>query len=80
MLCTSIPGHFQPDTWSGWAILAGGLPFTALLTIYLSTLTGRAAKVKRLVNRRTTQLMEVNDELINEINERLNAEKKLQRD
>jgi signal transduction histidine kinase/sensor domain CHASE-containing protein len=79
VLCTSIPGYFQPDSWSGWATLAGGLPFTALLTIYLSTLVGRAAKVKHLVTRRTTQLAELNEELINEINERLNAEKQLQR-
>ena len=78
VLCTSIPGHFQPDPWSGWATLAGGLPFTALLTIYLSTLVGRAAKVKHLVTRRTTQLADLNEELINEINERLNAEKELQ--
>jgi len=78
VLCTSIPGHFQPDPWSGWATLAGGLPFTALLTIYLSTLVGRAAKVKHLVTRRTMQLADLNEELINEINERLNAEKELQ--
>ena len=78
VLCTPIPGHFQPDPWSGWATLAGGLPFTALLTIYLSTLVGRAAKVKHLVTRRTTQLADLNEELINEINERLNAEKELQ--
>ncbi|MEN8206556.1 MAG: CHASE domain-containing protein [Pseudomonadota bacterium] len=79
VLCTSIPGHFQPDPWSGWATLAGGLPFTALLTIYLSTLIGRTAKVERLVTERTTQLAEVNAELNSEINERLNAEKELQR-
>ncbi|MEA2080339.1 MAG: CHASE domain-containing protein, partial [Pseudomonadota bacterium] len=79
VLCTSIPGHFQPDPWSGWATLAGGLPFTALLTIYLSTLVGRAAKVKRLVIERTTQLVEVNEALNSEINERLSAEKELQR-
>jgi len=79
VLCTSIPGHFQPDPWSGWATLAGGLPFTALLTIYLSTSVGRTAKVKRLVTERTTQLVEVNEELNREINERLNAEKELQR-
>ena len=79
VLCTSIPGQFQPDPWSGWATLAGGLPFTALLTIYLSTLVGRAAKVKHLVTERTTQLVEVNEELNNEINDRLNAEKELQR-
>jgi signal transduction histidine kinase len=79
VLCTAVPGYFEPDPWSGWVTLAGGLPFTALLTIYLSTLVGRTAKVKRLVNERTTQLVEVNAELNSEINERLNAEKKLQR-
>jgi signal transduction histidine kinase len=79
VLCASIPGYFQPDPWSGWATLAGGLPFTALLTIYLSTLVGREAKVRRLVSERTTQLVEVNEELNSEIKERLNFEKKLQR-
>ena len=79
VVCSSIPGHFQPDPWSGWATLAGGLPFTALLTIYLSTLVGREAKIKRLVSRRTMQLMDLNEELNNEINERLNAEKELQK-
>ena len=79
VLCTPIPGHFQPDPWSGWVTLAGGLPFTALLTIYLSTLVGRTAKVKRLVIERTTQLAELNEELNSEINERLNTEKELQR-
>ena len=78
VLCTSVPGFFQPDPWSGWVTLAGGLPFTALLAIYLSTLVGRTAKVKRLVTERTIQLVEVNAELNNEINERLNAEKELQ--
>ncbi len=79
VLCSSIPGHFQPDPWNGWATLAGGLPFTALLTIYLSTLVGRAAKIKRLVTERTTQLVAVNEAIKNEINERLSAEKELQR-
>jgi len=79
VMCTSVPGYFKPDPWSGWATLAGGLPFTALLTIYLSTLVGRTAKVKRLVTERTTQLVEVNEELNSEINERLHAEKELQK-
>jgi signal transduction histidine kinase len=79
VLCTSIPGYFQPDPWSGWVTLAGGLPFTALLTIYLSTLVGREAKVRRLVSERTMQLVELNEELNSEINERMNFEKKLQR-
>jgi len=78
VVCTPIPGYFQPDPWSGWATLAGGLPFIALLTIYLSTLVGRAAKVKRLVTERTLQLVEVNTELNREINERLHTEKQLQ--
>ena len=78
VVCTPIPGYFQPDPWSGWATLAGGLPFIALLTIYLSTLVGRAAKVKRLVTERTMQLVEVNTELNREINERLHTEKQLQ--
>jgi signal transduction histidine kinase len=79
VLCSSIPGYFQPNKLSGLATLAGGLPFTALLTIYLSTLVGSSAKVKRLVTRRTMQLVEVNEELNKEINERLKAEKELQR-
>ena len=79
VLCSSIPGYFQPDKLSGLATLAGGLPFTVLLTIYLSTLVGSSAKVKRLVTRRTMQLVEVNEELNKEINERLKAEKELQR-
>ncbi len=79
VLCTSIPGYFQPNPWSGWVTLAGGLPFTALLTIYLSTLVGRAAKIKRLVTRRTAQLVEVNEALNIEINVRRNAEQELQR-
>ena len=79
VLCTSIPGHFQSDPWSGRVTLAGGLSFTALLTIYLSTLVGRATKVKRLVIERTTQLLEVNQALNSEIKERLNAENELQR-
>jgi signal transduction histidine kinase len=78
VVCRPIPGYFQPDPWGGWVTLAGGLPFTALLAIYLSTLVGRAAKVKRLVTERTTQLAEVNAELNSEINERLHAEKELQ--
>lgn len=79
VVCTSIPGRFQPDPWSGWATLAAGLPFTALLTIYLSTVIGRTAKVERLVAKRTTQLVELNAELNSEIKERLHAERELQK-
>jgi signal transduction histidine kinase/sensor domain CHASE-containing protein len=78
VLCSSISGYFQPDLRSAWVTLAGGLTVTGLLTIYLSTLVGSSAKVKRLVNERTTQLVEMNEALNSEITERLNAEKELQ--
>jgi light-regulated signal transduction histidine kinase (bacteriophytochrome) len=54
------------------------LPFTALLTIYLSTLVGREAKVRHLVTERTAQLVALNAELSSEINERIGAQKALQ--
>jgi signal transduction histidine kinase len=78
IVCTSIPGYFQVDHLRGWIVLAGGWAFTALLTVYLSTLVGRNAKVKRLVTQRTLQLVEVNAALNSEISERIHAEKELQ--
>jgi len=77
-VCSSVPGQFQPDPWRGRVVLAGGWSFTALLTIYLATLVGRAAKVRRLVAERTAQLVEANEALNAEIGERTNAEKELQ--
>ena len=44
--CAPRSRVLQPDPWSGWVTPAGGLPFTALLTIYLSTLVGRAGEDK----------------------------------
>jgi signal transduction histidine kinase len=76
--CSSIPGFSQPELWRGWIILAGGLAFTALLSVYLGTLLGNAERVKRLVAERTLQLVEVNKTLNNEIKERINTEKDLQ--
>lgn len=79
VVCTPIPGEFLPDPWSGWVTLAAGFPFTALLAIYLSTLLGREARIRQVVSERTQQLRQANEELGSEINERLNAEKELQR-
>lgn len=75
--CRPASGYFQPDPWSGWIILVGGWAFTALLTVYLSTLTGRTAKVERLVRERTAQLVDVNETLNREIGERMHAEAEL---
>jgi len=78
-VCTAVPGRFQPDALRGWAVLLGGLAFTALLTVYLSTLVGRAAEVRRLVAERTAQLVQAIEALNSEIAERKRAERELQR-
>ena len=75
--CRPASGYFQPDPWSGWSILVGGWSFTALLTVYLSTLMGRTAKVRRLVRERTAQLTDVNEALNREVGERMYAETEL---
>ena len=75
--CRPVSGYFQPDPWSGWSILLGGWAFTALLTVYLSTLMGRTDKVKRLVRERTAQLTDANEALNREVGERMHAETKL---
>jgi signal transduction histidine kinase len=75
--CRPARGYFQPDPWSGWSILVGGWSFAALLTVYLATLMGRTAKVKRLVGERTAQLTDVNEALNREVGERMHAETEL---
>ena len=75
--CRAAKGYFQPDHWTGWTVLAGGVSFTILLTVYLSTLMGRTAKVRRLVRERTAQLTDVNEALNREIGERMSAEAEL---
>jgi signal transduction histidine kinase len=76
--CSAIPSYYQPDSWHGWAILAVGLAFTILLTVYLLTLLESATKVRRLVAERTTQLMNANQALSNEIKVRIRTEQELQ--
>jgi len=75
--CRPARGFFRPDPWSGWSILVGGWSFTALLTVYLATLMGRTAKVRRLVRERTAQLTDVNEALNREVGERMHAETEL---
>jgi signal transduction histidine kinase/sensor domain CHASE-containing protein len=75
--CRPARGYFRPDPWSGWSILVGGWSFTALLTVYLATLMGSTAKVRRLVRERTAQLTDVNEELNREVGERMYAETEL---
>ena len=79
VICAPIGGEFEPDLWGGWVVLVSGLAFNLLLTAYLSSLVGRATEVRRLVAKRTTQLLEANQALASEITERERAERKLQR-
>lgn len=76
--CRALEGSFEADFWSGWIVLSGGISFTALLSIYIATLLGRARKVKLLVDQRTQQLRDLVQKLNNQIVERRNAEIELQ--
>ena len=78
VVCTAVPGRYQADPWSGWVVLAGGLAFTALLTVYLASLVGRAAQVRRMVAQRTWQLVNANAALNRQVTERKRAEQELQ--
>jgi PAS domain S-box-containing protein len=77
VVCNPVTSRFLPDPWSGWVVLAGGLAFTILLTVYLATLVGQAAKVKRLVGERTELLVKTNTALVKEIREHKRTEEKL---
>ena len=77
IVCTPVPGSYFPDAWSGWIVVVGGLAFTALLTVYVSTLVGRARKIRQLVDQRTAELLDANDALNSEIRERRAAEREL---
>ena len=58
-------------SWQAWAVLAGGLVLAALLEAFLLVVTGRAARVERLVDARTADLQR-------EIAERARAQGALQ--
>jgi len=78
VVCTPVPGRFEPESSSGWIVMTSGFSFTALLTIYVLTLIGHAENVKRLVDKRTSQLRGAVNTLNMEIIERKNAESELQ--
>ena len=66
----------QP-TWYSWLVLVGGLSFTGLIGMILLMMSGRTARVARLVEERTTELTQVNEELTAEISERRRIEQEL---
>jgi len=59
--------HFVPTeaylkdqrSWGPWGLLAGELSFSLMLTIFLLGMTGRAARVDLLVERRTEELADL---------------------
>ena len=78
VVCTPLPGHFEPDGWSGGVVFVGGLAFTVLSMFYLFTLIGQKEQIKRLVAQRTLELERSNVALNNEVTERRRAEIALQ--
>ncbi|MEN8179530.1 MAG: CHASE domain-containing protein [Pseudomonadota bacterium] len=76
--CNPATEKFQVETRNSWIILAGGLAFTALLTIYVTTLVGRARRIRQEVEVRTSQLREAVQALNREVVERKSAELELQ--
>ena len=76
--CTPAPGQFETEISNSWIILAGGIAFTALLSIYVATLIGWARQVKQEVDLRTSQLWETVQDLNREVAERKSAERELQ--
>ncbi len=78
VVCTPVPGFYEPAYWNAWLALGGGMAFTLLASVYLATAIGQAEKVRRLVARRTCELERTNEALNNEIAERKRAENALQ--
>ena len=62
-----------------WFVLAGGLSFTSLLTVFLMIMSGRATQVEDLVEERTEELSNANLELEREITSRQEFEEALSR-
>ncbi|MCW9077936.1 MAG: CHASE domain-containing protein [Gammaproteobacteria bacterium] len=78
VICNPAPGQFETEIRNSWIILAGGIAFTALLSIYVATLIGWARQVRHEVDVRTSQLWETVQDLNREVAERKSAERELQ--
>ncbi|MGB5467074.1 MAG: CHASE domain-containing protein [Sedimenticolaceae bacterium] len=78
VVCNPAPGRFEINLFTSWIILAGGMAFTALLTVYLATIVGRTRRVRLEVEDRTAQLREAVAALNREVGERKSAEQQLQ--
>ncbi|NQT53370.1 CHASE domain-containing protein, partial [bacterium] len=68
----------EASAWLPGAVLVAGLVFTVLLIGYLMAIVGRAARVERLVEKRTGELSRANSSLANEVEHRARVEEALQ--
>ncbi len=78
VVASAAPGQFTIELVNSWMILAGGMAFTALLTVYLASIVGRARRVRLEVAERTAQLRDAIAALNTEVVERKSAEQQLQ--
>jgi len=78
VISSPAPGTFGVETRNSWILLAGGIAFTALLTVYVATLIGGERQVRQEVDVRTSQLWETVQDLNREVAERKSAERELQ--
>lgn len=74
----AIPEYYRAARWSSFIVVIGGLAFTALLAVYLLSLVNRSEKVRLLVDKRTSQLVDAVTALNKEVGERRHAEQQLQ--
>lgn len=65
------------ESFASWATGIAGLALTALLTLYLATLTNRNRAIERAVNNRTSELSAANQSLYDEIARRRRIEREL---
>ena len=65
------------QTWHLWLVLATGLLFASFSGAFLLVLTGRTARVERVVEERTAELSRTNAEMQQEITERKSAQNAL---
>jgi PAS domain S-box-containing protein len=65
LVCVPAPAFFSRyyEIWQPWAALAGGLFLTLLFSYYIFAAVNRAAKIQRLVDERTAELRENEEEL-----------------
>jgi PAS domain S-box-containing protein len=65
--------------WGAWSVLVAGLLFTSILGAFLLLISGRAARIERLVDERTADLASANQQLRSEVTARELTETALQK-